>query len=102
MSVASNIRASGAPAAACTEACLIAQGVDGLSVGFVLISAAGKVSWLNRAAEQVLGVAAAHCVGQPVGRLLKDPQLAAFWQDAANCTGNRMGLSRWPGRGRRS
>ena len=92
MSVASNIRSSRARAAAeCTDACLIAQGVSGLSVGLVLINPAGKVSWLNHAAEHVLGSTAAQCVGQPVGRVLKDPQLAAFWQDAANCSGNRLG-----------
>lgn len=91
MSVASNVRSRGAPAAAeCADACLIAQGVAGLSVGLVLINPAGKVSWLNRAAEHVLGSTAAQCVGQPVGRVLKDPQLAAFWQDAANSSGNHL------------
>jgi DNA-binding CsgD family transcriptional regulator len=82
----------------CSDSCLIAQAVAGLSIGLVLVKPAGKVAWLNRAAEHVVGLAAGQCVGRPIGQVLKDPRLAAFWQDALSRDGNHMAeiSLKWP------
>jgi DNA-binding CsgD family transcriptional regulator len=84
----------------CSDSCLIAQAVAGLSIGLVLVKTTGKVAWLNRAAEHVLGLTAVQCVGRPIGQVLKDPRLAAFWQDAAGRNGNHLAeiSLEWPRR----
>ena len=82
----------------CLEDCLIVKAVDGLAVGLVLMNPAGKVMWMNRAAEELLCVTSAECLSKPVEHLLRDPQLAAFWHDAAAHDGTYLAeLSvRWP------
>jgi DNA-binding CsgD family transcriptional regulator len=82
----------------CLDDCLIVQAIAGLSVGMVLMSPSGKVMWLNRAAETILGTPASRCVGRQIGRFLKDPQLATFWHEAAcrNGTTLREVSVRWP------
>jgi DNA-binding CsgD family transcriptional regulator len=82
----------------CVDDCLIAQAVAGLSVGLMLINRSGKLVWLNRTAERILGATSAECLGRAVEQTLKDPQLAAFWHDATNADGDHFGeLSvHWP------
>lgn len=67
----------------CRNQCLIVQGVAGLAVGIVLTDTRGRVVWLNRTAEDLLGTTLAECSEKPIGRVLKSPGLQAFWQDAA-------------------
>jgi DNA-binding CsgD family transcriptional regulator len=66
----------------CLNQCLIVQGVAGLSVGVVLVDNSGKVVWLNRTAEALLGTRLEECAGRPMAHALKSPELLAFWQDA--------------------
>ena len=82
----------------CLEDCLIVKAVDGLAVGLVLMNPAGKVMWMNRASEDLLSVMAEECLGKPVEHLLRDPQLAAFWHDAATNEGSHLAevSVRWP------
>lgn len=82
----------------CRDTCLIEQAVAGLSVGLLLLNAAGRVLWLNRAAECALGVIAGEALGRPVEHVLRDPQLTAFWHDTAAKPGNTLGevSVRWP------
>ena len=82
----------------CLEGCLIARALSGLCVGLVLTNSAGKVIWVNPAAERALGLSSTECLNQPLDRLLKDPQLAAFWQKAVEVTGNTLGdvTVQWP------
>ena len=82
----------------CLDDCLIVQAIAGLSVGMVLMNPPGKVMWLNRAAEQVLGTSASRCVGRQISRFLKDPQLATFWHESARRNGIILGevSVRWP------
>jgi DNA-binding CsgD family transcriptional regulator len=82
----------------CLDDCLIAQAVAGLSVGLLLVSRSGKVMWLNRTAERIVGAEAAACVGRPIEQALKDPQLSAFWDDATNADGDHFAevSVRWP------
>ena len=82
----------------CPDDCLIVQAVAGLSVGLALADVSSKVLWLNWSAERILGTELAACAGRPVEHILKDPQLAAFWQDASrNPEGSFGELSiKWP------
>ena len=82
----------------CLEDCLIARALSGLCVGLVLTNSSGKVIWVNPAAERALGLSSTECLDQPLNRMLKDPQLAAFWQEAAEAEGNLLAdvVVRWP------
>jgi DNA-binding CsgD family transcriptional regulator len=82
----------------CLDECLIVRALSGLCVGLVLTNSAGKVIWLNPAAERALGLSGSNCLDQPLNRMLKDPQLAAFWQKAAETKGNLLAdvRVRWP------
>jgi DNA-binding CsgD family transcriptional regulator len=55
--------------------------VSGLSVGVVLVARTGKVLWLNRTAEHLLGMTFAESSGRPFQQVVRTPQIAAFWQD---------------------
>ena len=81
-----------------SQDCLIAQAVAGLSVGLVLIDPRGRIAWLNRAAERVLGLDANRCIGRSFEDMVKDPQLAAFWRQAACREGHCLAdvSLRWP------
>jgi PAS domain S-box-containing protein len=66
----------------CQNQCLIVNAVMGLSVGLVLVDHRGKVVWLNRTAERLLGVEADMCTGRPMDHVVKNPELLAFWHDS--------------------
>lgn len=82
----------------CFDDCLIARALTELSVGLILTNSAGNVVWLNRTGERVLGLPISECLGRPLGQLLKDLQLAAFWQEAAETDGDMLGtlVVQWP------
>ena len=84
--------------AACPDDCLIARALSGLCVGLILTNSGGKVIWVNRTAQAILGLPGNDYLGQPVDRLLKDSQLVAFWQQAAEAEGNLFGdlAVQWP------
>lgn len=67
---------------ACMHDCLLAQAAAGLSVGLVLVGPAGRIGWLNAAAEGLLGVAGGAARGKAFEQVLRDPQLTALWLDA--------------------
>lgn len=82
----------------CLAECMLSRALEGMCVGLILTSPSGKVTWMNRAAEGVLGVRLRDGQGRLLGQLLKDPQLAMFWQSAA--CGETMVVGdvsvRWP------
>ena len=82
----------------CLHDCLIARALSGLCVGLILTNSEGKAVWLNRAAKGMLGLSGDEYAGQPLDRLLKDLQLAAFWQEAAEKDGNLLAevAVKWP------
>ena len=84
--------------ATCLDDCLIGRALSGLCVGLILTDSGGKVIWLNRTAEKVLGLPSTECLGRPMDRLLKDLQLVAFWHEAAETEGNLLGdlAVQWP------
>lgn len=47
-----------------------------------MMTPAGKVTWTNRVAERTLGIDPMRDRGEPLVRLLHDPQLSAFWHEA--------------------
>lgn len=82
----------------CVGECLFRQAMEGLVVGLILTTPDSRVAWINRAARQFLGVEDNQAVGQPISRLLKDPRLAAFWEDTLEKDSNTLGevSVRWP------
>ena len=81
------------------ETCVLGSALDGMCVGLVLTSAAGRVSWLNRTARRTLGLLDHDVEGQPLAQLLRDPQMAAFWHRALGSDGTLMAdvTCRYPG-----
>jgi PAS domain S-box-containing protein len=67
----------------CPVDCLLALALQNMTVGMALLDPAGRVVWINRAAEETLGATATECLGRPIDQTLMDPQLCAFWHDAA-------------------
>ncbi|MGB9624181.1 MAG: LuxR C-terminal-related transcriptional regulator, partial [Phycisphaerae bacterium] len=70
----------------------------GLAIGLILVDPRGRIVWLNRAAEQLLDLPAAQCVGRPFVKVLLDPQLVAFWHEVMCREGNCIAdvSVRWP------
>jgi len=64
--------------------------LDGLCVGIIMMTPAGKVTWSNRVAERTLGIDPRRDRGEPLVRLLHDPQLSAFWHEAVRCDQTMM------------
>ena len=82
----------------CIEYCLINRALDGMCIGLVTVDTSGRLSWANRAALRVLGTRLSACEGQSFASLLRDPQLAAFWHEAADAAEGLMGevSVHWP------
>lgn len=81
-----------------TQARLVSRALDGLCVGVVTLNATGRVSWMNRAAQSILGLDFGECEGSPFGQMIRDPQLAAFWQEALSTEDTVLGevSLHWP------
>lgn len=77
--------------AQCVEYCLINRALDGMSLGLVTVDTGGRIQWANRVALRLLGVRLGAAAGQPLGSMLRDPQLSAFWREAAEAEQGRMG-----------
>ena len=65
----------------CIEQCAIGQALDGLLVGVVLTNQVGKVVWINREAERVLGIDRGQCLGKLMRKVIHDPQLSKLWHE---------------------
>lgn len=77
---------------------LLSQALEGLCIGLVTMSAGGRIAWMNRVAQRTLGVDGEEARGQLFGKVVKDPQMVAFWQEATATEGTAMGevSLRWP------
>jgi len=64
------------------EKSLVGRALDGLCVGLVTTNAQGRVTWLNRVAQRVLGLDSETSQGRSLASLLQDPKLAEFWREA--------------------
>lgn len=67
----------------CLSACFVGQALDGMCVGMVITNAAGRVVWMNRNAERMLGIARDKATGQLFGQVAQDPNFADFWHKAS-------------------
>jgi len=65
--------------------------LDGLSVGIVMMDANGRINWINRVAQRVLGLDPRADLGESLARQLRDPQLTNFWHQACHADGTVMG-----------
>ncbi len=65
-----------------TEKSLALRALEGLGVGLVLTNAQGRVLWLNRVANRVLGLDPEGSRGRTLQSLLQDVKLAEFWRAA--------------------
>ncbi len=77
---------------------LLGQALEGLCIGLVTMNAAGRVVWMNRVAQRTLGLDEEDCLGRAFANVIKDPQMAAFWQEAVATEDTAMGevSLRWP------
>lgn len=75
----------------CVEYCLINRALDGMCIGLVTVDPEGRLAWANRAALRLLGTRLGLSEGQPLSTVIRDPQLAAFWHEALECSEGLMG-----------
>ena len=82
----------------CFDGCLVGQALDGMCVGMVITNSAGKILWLNRAAETLMGVEKTESRGRPLSQVIKDPQLSDFWNQAVESEDAVLGevATHWP------
>ena len=55
---------------------------DGMCVGLIVTNAAGRVTWMNRSAQSLLGIDEAEAQGELLSKILRDPGMAEFWHRA--------------------
>jgi len=69
-------------------------------VGFLTVSARGRILWMNRTAQRTLGLDLQESEGRLFANVVRDPQLAAFWQQALETEEGARGAvcMRWPRR----
>jgi DNA-binding CsgD family transcriptional regulator len=84
--------------ASCLQNCMVGTALDGMCVGMVVTSPGGRVAWMNRSAQRLLGVAKKESHGEPLGALLRDPQMAEFWHAAKAADEAKLGAVsvHWP------
>ncbi len=74
------------------------RALDGLCVGFISVGPGGRINWMNRAAQRLLGLDLEDAAGRQLASVLRDPQMAAFWQEALSTekTTNAELSLQWP------
>jgi DNA-binding CsgD family transcriptional regulator len=82
----------------CLEACMVGHALDGMCVAMVLTNAAGRVSWMNRSAQRILGIDKQESEGELLSQILRDPTMAEFWHRTSATDDVVMGelTLKWP------
>lgn len=82
----------------CLDRCLVGQALDGMCVGMIVTNAAGRIAWMNRSAERMLGIERAKVAGQLLQQVLRDPNLTEFWHRACREPNAMLGevALHWP------
>lgn len=77
---------------------LLTAALEGLCIGLVTMNATGRIGWMNRVAQRTLGLDGEECRGRRFSNVIKDPQMATFWQEALATEGTATGevSLRWP------
>jgi len=84
--------------ASCLQTCLVGQALDGMCVGMIVTNAAGRVAWMNRSSQRILGIDKKEAHGQLLGAALRDPHMAEFWHRVSTEEDTTMGevSLHWP------
>ena len=69
--------------ASCLQDCLVGHALDGMRVGMIVTKATGRISWMNRSAQRILGIDKGESQGQSLAAVLLDPQMAEFWREVS-------------------
>ena len=88
------------PQERCISSCLVSGALEGMCIGLVTLDVHGKITWANRSALALLGHRLRECEGKPLGRVLRDPQVSAFWHEVESSAEGGMGEVQihWPRR----
>lgn len=84
--------------ASCLQHCLVGNALDGMCVGMIVTNAAGRVAWMNRSAQRILGIDKKESHGDLLGKVLRDPQMAEFWHQVSESDETSLGevSLHWP------
>ncbi len=74
----------------CISDCMIGAALEGLCIGLVITNPAGRMIWLNRVANRILGLNGDQVLGKPLGQVVRDLRLSEFWQEASDYTDTLM------------
>ena len=66
----------------CLQTCMVGGALDGMCVGLIVTNPAGRVTWMNRSAQSLLGIDESEARGELLSKLLRDPGMAEFWHRA--------------------
>jgi DNA-binding CsgD family transcriptional regulator len=75
----------------CLNSCLVGAALEGMCVGLIVTSPAGRVQWMNRTAQHILETKLDDCEGELLSRVIRDPNLSEFWHRAFAESGNVIG-----------
>ncbi len=79
------------PEKLCLSDCLISTALEGMCVGLVVTSTSGRVQWMNRTAQHILGASLSDSVGELLSKIIRDPNLSEFWHQASSEEANLLG-----------
>ena len=84
--------------ASCLQHCLVGNALDGMCVGMIVTHASGRVAWMNRSAQSILGIDRQESHGLQLSAVLRDPQMAEFWHQAVEGDETALGevSLHWP------
>lgn len=82
----------------CLQDCLVGNALDGMRVGMIVTNSAGRISWMNRSAQRILGIDKLETHGHQLRSVLRDPQMAEFWHKVSGSDETTLGevSLHWP------
>ncbi len=77
--------------ALCLSDCLVSTALEGMCVGLIVMNPAGRIQWMNRTSQTLLGTRLEECRGELLTKIIRDPNLSEFWHRAVSEEGNVIG-----------
>jgi len=77
--------------ALCLSDCLVSTALEGMCVGLIVMNPAGRIQWMNRTAQSILGSDLDESRGELLSKIIRDPNLSEFWHRCAHEEGNVIG-----------